>query len=353
MPETQKNCDNIVNSLRSTEMTTRMQKLDHWLSKTVNTKGYQLQSIASDASFRHYFRLQHDGRSYMVMDAPPAREDCRPFIDIAERLLAADINVPRIIARDPTQGFLLLSDLGDQDYLTELNKENISETDIATLYKDAMQVLLQLHSQINTAGLPPYDKKLLLQEMDLFRYWLLEKHIGLELTATTHAMLDDLFALLADVALTQPRVFVHRDYHTRNLMLDSNGKLGILDFQDAVYGPLTYDLVSLLKDCYIKWPTQQIISWTNQYFTKLAQQDIDIERDQFMYWFDLMGVQRHLKASGIFARLHLRDGKSGYLKDIPRTLSYIIELGATHPELAGIITLIKDQIIPVISEAKE
>jgi hypothetical protein len=188
--------------------------------------------------------------------------------------------------------------------------------------------------------------------MELFRHWLLEKHIGLELTAETQGVLDDVFKLLANEALTQPKVFVHRDYHSRNLMTcrpdssgDFSGNPGVLDFQDAVCGPFTYDLVSLLKDCYIKWPGQQIQGWANNYYEQLAEEYPDIDKKQFVRWFDLMGVQRHLKASGIFARLYHRDGKSGYLVDIPRTLSYIVDLNEDYPELQGLIELIRRQVL--------
>ena len=327
-------------------MTKRLQQLHHWLSKIIGSKEYKLESASDDASFRRYFRLTHNDETFIVMDAPPAQEDCHPFINVAERLLAADINVPRVIEKDLDQGFLLLSDLGDKQYLDELTEESADR-----LYEDAMQTLFHMQQQADKTELPPYDEKLLIQEMELFRHWLLEKHIGLELTAETQGVLDDVFKLLANEALTQPKVFVHRDYHSRNLMTcrpdssgDFSGNPGVLDFQDAVCGPFTYDLVSLLKDCYIKWPGQQIQRWVNNYFEQLAEEYPDIDKKQFVRWFDLMGVQRHLKASGIFARLYHRDGKSGYLVDIPRTLSYIVDL-KDYPELQGLIELIRRQVL--------
>ena len=328
-------------------MTTRLQQLHHWLSEIVGSKEYTLESASDDASFRRYFRLTHNDETFIVMDAPPAQEDCNPFINVAERLLAADINVPRVIEKDLDQGFLLLSDLGDKQYLDELTEENADR-----LYEDAMQIIFHMQQRADTTELPPYDEKLLMQEMELFRHWLLEKHIGLELTAETQGVLDDVFKLLMNEALSQPKVFVHRDYHSRNLMTcnpDESGNIfgnpGVLDFQDAVNGPFTYDLVSLLKDCYIKWPGQQIQRWVNNYFEQLAEGYPDVDKKQFVRWFDLMGVQRHLKASGIFARLYHRDGKSGYLVEIPRTLSYIVDLNEDYPELQGLIELIQRHVL--------
>jgi len=327
-------------------MTIRLQQLHHWLSEVVGSKEYKLESASDDASFRRYYRLTHNDETFIVMDAPPAQEDCNPFINVAKRLLAADINVPRVIEKDLEQGFLLLSDLGDKQYLDELTEENADR-----LYEDAIKTLCHMQ-QADKTELPLYDEKLLIQEMELFRHWLLEKHIGLELTAETQGVLDDVFKLLANEALTQPKVFVHRDYHSRNLMTcrpDGSGGFpgnpGVLDFQDAVCGPFTYDLVSLLKDCYIKWPGQQIQSWANNYFEQLEEDYPDIDKKQFERWFDLMGVQRHLKASGIFARLYHRDGKPGYLVDIPRTLSYIVDLNEDYPELQGLIELIQRQVL--------
>jgi len=321
-------------------MTKRLQQLNQWLAEIIGSEDYQLQSASGDASFRRYFRLTHNDETCIVMDAPPAQEGCSPFIDVAERLLAVNINVPRILEKDLKQGFLLLSDLGDEQYLDHLTEESVDN-----LYQDAMQALFCMQQQTDTNGLPVYDEKLLLQEMKLFKDWLLEKHIGLDLSKEMQTMLDEVFKLLLDEALAQPKVFVHRDYHSRNLMINGSGfdsgNPGVLDFQDAVCGPFTYDLVSLLKDCYIKWPGQQIRGWAHNFFEKIAENHPDIDEEKFMRWFNLMGVQRHLKASGIFARLCHRDGKSGYLADIPRTLSYIVDLNGEYPELQGLIELIQ------------
>jgi len=329
-------------------MTTRLQQLNHWLSETIKTEDYQLESASGDASFRRYFRLKYNNETFIVMDAPPEQENCVPFIDVAERLLAVNINVPRILEKDLQQGFLLLSDLGNKQYLDALTEASVDEHYVDDLYQAAMQELLQFQQQVAPKGLPAYSEDLLLQEMALFRHWLLQEHLGLDLTVEMQAMLDEVFKLLANEALSQPKVFVHRDYHSRNLMINgSGGEIpGVLDFQDAVEGPFTYDLVSLLKDCYIKWPRQQIRDWANNYFGQIADNHPDIDVTRFMRWFDLMGVQRHLKASGIFARLYHRDGKTGYLADVPRTLSYIVELHDEYPELQGLIELIQSQVMP-------
>lgn len=333
-------------------MTTRLQQLHRWLTTNIGNEDYDLQPASGDASFRRYYRLTASDETFIVMDAPPEQEDCATFIDIAERLFIAGINTPRIIAKDLQQGFLVLSDLGDEQYLHRLSQADVADTEVEQLYADAMQALLRMQQQADFEGLPAYDEKLLKQEMELFRHWLLQEHVGLQLTKQTQSMLDDLFNLLADEALGQAQVFVHRDYHSRNLMicdaddsLNTQGNPGVLDFQDAVSGPITYDLVSLLKDCYIKWPRQQIQHWAGRFYTQLLKDHPTLEEKQFMRCFDLMGVQRHLKASGIFARLYHRDGKAGYLADIPRTLSYIVDLQGEYPELQGLINLIQNQVM--------
>ncbi|SMN11330.1 COG3178: Predicted phosphotransferase related to Ser/Thr protein kinases [uncultured Candidatus Thioglobus sp.] len=334
-----------------TRMQTRMETLHDWLAITMPNKNYHLQRIAGDASFRQYFRLTQNNQTFIVMDAPPEQEDCKPFINITKRLLQAQINVPKIMAQNLPKGFLLLSDLGNIHYFDQLKQADITPEHATALYGNAINVLLKLHERLNTKGLPLYNKKLLIQEMDLFKHWLLQEYIGIALTKQIQNILDTIFNLLAHEALSQPQIFVHRDYHSRNLIWNKSGDPGVLDFQDAVAGPITYDLVSLLKDCYIKWPKQQIQQWANDYFMQIAKYHTNIEQEKFMRWFNLMGVQRHLKASGIFARLHLRDHKSHYLQEIPRTLSYIIDLGNDYPELEELIQYIQNQVIPSISRS--
>jgi aminoglycoside/choline kinase family phosphotransferase len=312
-------------------MPERLEQLKRWLDTELTLRDYTIAPASADASFRRYFRVRHGGSSFIVMDAPPEKEDSRPFVDVARRLFGAGLNVPEVLDQDLAQGFLLLSDLGSTPYLGALN-----ETSVERLYGDALGALVSIQA-CACDGLPPYDRALLLREMELFREWLVGKHLGIALDTGRQAMLDAAFGLLADNALGQPQVFVHRDYHSRNLMLTGRNNPGILDFQDAVCGALTYDLVSLLKDCYIAWPRAQVEDWALGYQELALQSGVLREEhedpQQFLRWFDLMGAQRHLKAAGIFARLNHRDGKPGYLADIPRTLGYITDLADRHPEL--------------------
>jgi len=323
-------------------MPERIEKLERWLTNQVGLPHFLLAPASGDASFRRYFRVSLDDKSYIAMDAPPDKEDCRPFVAIARQLKAAGLNVPSVHVEDLEQGFLLLDDLGSTLYLDVLNPDNADQ-----LYSDAIASLVQLQSKVSAKALPPYDRALLMQEMELFREWLLQEHLGLSLTDDDHSLLSKTFELLADNALQQPQVAVHRDYHSRNLM-QTEPNPGILDFQDAVNGPVTYDLVSLLRDCYIQWPAEQVEVWAMAYF-KLAVKNgvlLSEHEAQFLQWFDLMGVQRHLKAAGIFARLNQRDGKSGYLKDIPLTLSYIETVAIRYPQLDYLAQLVLGRVLP-------
>jgi len=270
------------------------------------------------------------------MDAPPDREDCRPFVYISRLLRDLGLHVPEILAEDTAQGFLLLSDLGSRLYLDELNEANVDR-----LYGDALGALATLQGCGPADGrLPRYDRKLLLAEMSLFRDWLLGTHLEMTLNDSERQRLEESFELLVANALEQPVVCVHRDFHSRNLMVSDHHNPGILDYQDAVIGPVTYDLVSLLRDCYIDWPRSRVEGWALGYYELARQTGIlrpgDADETGFLRWFDLMGVQRHLKAAGIFARLNHRDGKPGYLADIPRTLGYVQAVCQRYPELADL-----------------
>ena len=325
-------------------MNNRLNTLQDWLENQIGIHAPQLAAITNDASFRRYFRITIDGVAHIVMDAPPDKEDCAPFIDIAQRLQKSGLNVPRIIASNHEQGFLLLTDLGSQLYLPAL----LDETQVDSLYGDAIQALIKMQNNVSCEDLPLYDHRLLHTEMDLFTNWLVDKHLKLSLSTPDQANLENCFELLSNNALSQPQVFVHRDYHSRNLMIVPDNNPGILDFQDAVKGAITYDLVSLLRDCYIAWPIERVKAWAKNYYTLAQQVGIlkNVAETQFFRWFDLMGIQRHLKASGIFARLYHRDGKSGYLKDIPRTLNYIVEVSANYPELSSLHELVSQQVLP-------
>lgn len=312
--------------------------------------GSEPQPASKDASFRRYFRLHAGAKSFIVMDAPPEQEDCLPFVRIAGYLEAMQLNAPKVIDANLDDGFLLLSDLGSRQYLEAL----LEDTSRAPqLYADALNALLVMQDR-GTAYqslLPAYDNELLRFELSLFRDWLCEKHLGMVWGEDEERAWQECCDLLVANALDQPQVFVHRDYHSRNLMLTDANNPGVLDFQDAVEGPLTYDLVSLLKDCYVQWPAGQVWQWALSFYDGLAEnvrEQLDVQ--QFRRYFDFMGVQRHLKAAGIFARLNHRDGKSGYLRDIPRTLSYIAELAPRYPELAFLIGLVESQVLPAVGD---
>jgi aminoglycoside/choline kinase family phosphotransferase len=286
------------------------------------------------------------------MDAPPGKEDCLPFIQIAGYLEAMQLNSPRVLEADLDKGFLLLTDLGSTQYLERLDEDNASA---GILYDDALTALavLQLHGEAFQSHLPAYDDALLRFELSLFHDWLCGKHLGIEFSDSEETAWQSLCDLLVSNALDQPQVFVHRDYHSRNLMVTADNNPGILDFQDAVEGPLTYDLVSLLKDCYIKWPPAQVRGWAQEYFAKLDDSLVgSVDEAGFLRHFDLMGVQRHLKAAGIFARLNHRDGKPGYMQDIPRALFYIVELMPRYDELEFLVGLISERCLPELESQR-
>ena len=325
-------------------MPERIKALRAWLAGSVALEVFSLEVASGDASFRRYFRVVQPGKpSLIAMDAPPEREDCRPFVSIAEHLERLGLHVPHIHAVSLEEGFLLIDDLGSRHYLEALSARNADR-----LYGDALGALLVMQACGPRENLPIYDGALLRQEMSLFRDWLVRRHLGLNISDNEEKGIDRAFALLETNALTQPQVFVHRDYHSRNLMVTASPNPGILDFQDAVVGPVTYDLVSLLKDCYVRWPEERVRAWAEGYFVLAVQSGVlrSEQEHQFMRWFDLMGVQRHLKAAGIFARLYRRDGKEGYLGDIPRTLSYIVEVAGNYPELNDLARFIESRVLP-------
>ena len=280
------------------------------------------------------------------MDAPPEQEDCLPFLRVAGYLEAMQLNAPRIIEANLDDGFLLLSDLGSRQYLDALLEDTAT---VPQLYADAIAALLAMQSRgaAYQSRLPPYDDKLLRFELSLFHDWLCGTHLDIGFSDDAEQAWQTCCDLLVANALDQRQVFVHRDYHSRNLMVTTTGNPGILDFQDAVEGPLTYDLVSLLKDCYVQWPAEQVWHWALEFYNGLDTAVREgIDEEQFRRYFELMGAQRHLKAAGIFARLCHRDGKSAYLGDIPRTLSYVVELGPRYPELEFVIELIESRVLP-------
>jgi len=331
----------------------RLRQLEEWLVRDCGITLDDLRPASADASFRRYFRAISGGHSYIVMDAPPAQEDSAPFLRIAGWLQAIGLTAPRVLEADLEAGFLLLTDLGDELYLQHLEAEPAAAD---RLYGAAIRALVRLqHGGARYApALPPYDRAFLQTEMALFRDWLCERHLELDWSSADEAAWGEVTGALAASATAQPSVFVHRDYHSRNLMVTAEPP-GILDFQDAMNGPITYDLVSLLKDCYITWPRQRVLGWVADYRTLaraagLVLPDAAGDEDGFLRAFDLMGVQRHLKAAGIFARLWHRDGKAGYLPDVPRTLAYVTALRGDYPELGWLCTLITERVLPALPE---
>lgn len=327
-------------------MDTRLEQLQAWVTTITQQTIDKIEPASADASFRRYFRIWQGEQVYIVMDAPPEKEDCQPFIDVTQRLLKTGVYVPEIFHVDLEQGFIVLSDLGSESYLDMLNKSNAD-----SLYGAALRSLAEIQIKANVEDLPSYDEEMLRREISLFTDWLLGQYLKIELEQEEQNALNQVFNLLVESALQQPQVFVHRDYHSRNLMFindDTHYKTpGIIDYQDAVNGPITYDAVSLLKDCYIDWPREKVVVWLNDFYTKHVLNKYSYKSfAQFLRDFDFMGVQRHLKASGIFCRLHLRDGKSGYLNDVPRTLNYITALEYNYPELNALVKLINKKVLP-------
>lgn len=305
--------------------------LDQWVSAYLGA-GVTGEPASADASFRRYFRYRHDGRSLIAMDAPPAQEDCRPFVDVAQRLQRAGLHVPEIVQQDLDQGFLLLTDMGNETWLTALNENNADGW-----YSAAIDTLITQQLHADMSGLPVYDEALLQRELELFPQWYLFRHREKVVTGELRQRLDRVFTVLIESALAQPQVFVHRDYMPRNLMV-SDPNPGVLDFQDAVAGPISYDVISLFKDAFISWPEERVLCWLRQYFDKAAAAGLPVpaEFDDFLRDCDLMGAQRHLKVIGIFARICHRDGKPKYLGDVSRFFAYLRTVIARRPELADL-----------------
>jgi aminoglycoside/choline kinase family phosphotransferase len=328
----------------------RLQALENWLGEIFGDDRFTVAVASADASFRRYFRVTRGDETLIAMDAPPDKEDMRPYIRIAAMLADVGVNAPRVLFKDLERGFLLNTDLGSRTYLAELADRNKADA----LYDEAMAALVQMQADgdAHARTLPPYDAATLRRELDLFPEWFCNRHLGLTLSAEESAMLDATFDSLIVTALEQPRVFVHRDYHSRNLMVGDGGRYGanpgILDFQDALYGPITYDLVSLLRDCYIEWPIERVTSWIERYRERAANAGLNVgaSSEEFRRWFDMMGVQRHLKVLGIFARLFHRDGKSGYLKDLPLTLKYVRSAIAPYAQMGALARFIEARIVP-------
>jgi aminoglycoside/choline kinase family phosphotransferase len=314
----------------------RLQQLDDWLNMVLPDESFSLAPASADASFRRYFRITLPGRSLIVMDAPPQQENCAPFIHAAKIFAAAGMHVPQVLETNLEQGFLLLSDLGDMTYLGALNDSTAND-----LYGDAIDALIRMQLASQPDVFPLYDEALLTREMKLFPEWYVAQHLKSELNAKQQEVLQTTFDLLNRNILSQSQVYVHRDYHSRNLMVCEDNP-GVLDFQDAVYGAITYDLVSLLKDAYIRWDEDQVLDWAVRYWQKAKASGLPVPQDiaDFYRDFEWMGAQRHLKVLGIFARLYHRDGKDGYLKDLPLVMDYLRRVCGRYIELRPLLRLL-------------
>jgi aminoglycoside/choline kinase family phosphotransferase len=320
-----------------------------WAREALADPALTLEPASADASFRSYWRTWHDGQSWIVMDSPPAQEDPRPWLEIGARLAAAGLHVPAVRAHDLQQGFLLIEDLGSQLYLPAL-----SDATVDALYGDALRALLRMQRDVDTDGMQHYTRDFLLRELELMPEWFLRRHLGHTPSCGEWDVLEAGFTVLLHNALAQPQAFVHRDYHSRNLLIVPHDQPqniatrlpnpGIIDYQGALVGPITYDLASLLRDCYVGWDRQRVEAWADGYRLHLqTAQLIDgaVDCEQFRRWFDLTGLQRHIKVLGIFCRLCYRDGKPGYLDDLPRVYGYVIDVAARYPELADFAALLQ------------
>jgi aminoglycoside/choline kinase family phosphotransferase len=316
----------------------RTQTLEAWLHARLLGEFFSVAPASADASFRRYFRVATSAGTRIVMDAPPEHEDCRPFVKVAHLFRAAGVNVPEVLAEDIENGYLLLSDLGNTMYLPALTDDTA-----AKLYDDATTALVKIQQASRPDVLPDYDRELLLRELRLFPDWYIAKHLGVELSPTQIQTLGSAFEAILTNNLAQPRVYVHRDYHSRNLMVTEPNP-GIIDFQDAVFGPVTYDLVSLLKDAYIAWDEARIIDWAVRYWEKARKAALPVDADFSVFYrdFEWMGVQRHIKVLGIFARLFHRDGKDQYLRDMPLVMIYLRKACERYSGLGAFLRLLDE-----------
>ncbi len=317
----------------------RLTELHAWLAGNFfKANVFSLAPASADASFRRYFRVTQNGQTWIAMDAPPPQEDCRPFVKVAALMREAGLNVPQVVAQDLERGFLLLTDLGTTTFLNGFDADN---TD--ALFSDAIDALITWQRASRPGVLPPYDAALLQREIDLFPDWYVGKHLQTALTSTQRAIFHGAAKLLIDAALAQPSVYVHRDYMPRNLML-STPNPGMLDFQDAVYGPITYDVASLFRDAFVSWPEERELDWVIRYWERAKAAGLPVNADFGTFWRDVewMGLQRHIKVLGIFARINYRDGKPHYLKDTPRFIAYARRVSARYRELGPLAQLLDE-----------
>jgi len=309
----------------------------NWVREVTGEREPDIVVASADASFRSYWRVQNLPHTPIVMDAPPQREDITPWVAVADRLRSAGLHAPDVHASDAALGFVLMEDLGDRTYLPALDANSVDE-----LYGDALDALLLMQRNVSCSGLPPYDSQRLRQELNLLPQWFIGRHLGITPQCGGLDVLESAFHALVEEALTQPQLFVHRDFHSRNLLITDTQSPGIIDFQDAVCGPIAYDLVSLLRDCYIAWPESKVQDWVERYREQAVDAGLtDADSRTFLRWFDWIGVQRHLKVLGIFCRLWYRDGKPQYLADLPRVWQYTRDVASRYEELMPLAAMLE------------
>ena len=317
----------------------RLALLTEW-AKKLYSSNIEIEKASSDASFRSYYRIRSNNDTKIIMDAPPEKEPLSPFLDITKRLSKANINVPEIFELDEDLGFILMSDLGKTKYLDKLNDETVY-----CLYTDAMDTIHKMQTEVDASNLKNFDSKELITEMDLFKDWFLKKHLNHNFDSEGLNNIQECFDSLVKIILEIPTTFVHRDFHSRNLMITDSNNPGVLDYQDALIGPITYDAVSLLKDCYVNWDKKLIAEMLSTYYKKIKADYNNIEFDEFSFWFDVVGLQRHFKAIGIFSRLNYRDNKITFMQDIPRTYKYVDEVVNKYTELTNVKKMLNEMDI--------
>ncbi|MDQ0011468.1 aminoglycoside/choline kinase family phosphotransferase [Luteibacter jiangsuensis] len=310
-----------------------------WARHVTGDATLALDPASADASFRSYWRGHVDGQPVIVMDSPPEKENPAPWVEIGERLARAGLHVPKVMVADLQQGFLLIEDLGTRTYLPELNDASVD-----ALYGDALDALLRMQAHVDTRGLPSFDHAWQTMELEIMPSWFLERHLGVTLACGEWDVVENAFTTIMHVIAEQPRAFMHRDYHSRNLLVTEERSPGIIDFQGAMSGPITYDLASLLRDAYIVWDNERVEGWVEAYRLRLLDARLleeTVDTDRFRRWFDLTGLQRHIKILGLFCRLCYRDGKPGYLNDLPRVLRYVLDTARRHADTAPLADLIE------------
>jgi len=314
----------------------RYASLQDWIARQFPGKAFTLSPASADASFRRYFRVTVPDSTLIAMDAPPPQEDCRPFVRVAALMADANVHVPAVLAQDLARGFLLLSDLGATTYLAALNPGNADQ-----LFDDAIDTLVRWQLASREGVLPAYDEALLRRELDLFPEWYIGRHLGIKLSSQQSESLNRTFGLILTANLAQPKVYVHRDYMPRNLMV-SDPNPGVLDFQDAVFGPISYDVASLFKDAFLSWEEERVLDWTVHYWERARRAGLPVNADFGVFYrdFEWMGLQRHLKVLGIFARICHRDGKPGYVEDTPRFLGYVRAVALRYAALTPLLRLL-------------